>query len=94
MNQSGQKFEPNTLKVMKELQRQIVNYNNQYITKKHTVMGTTFKVRILFASAFYLLYFDFQNAIKDCLGPVYFSDKLIKKILISKILCWLPKLVG
>ena len=45
MNQSGKKFDPNSLKVLKDLQRQTVHFNNQYITKKHAAMGTNFKVK-------------------------------------------------
>ena len=44
MNQSGKKFDPSSLKVLKDLQRQTVHFNNQYITKKHAAMGTNFKV--------------------------------------------------
>jgi hypothetical protein len=45
MQKSGEKWEKNVEKLIKKMKKEIVDLNNQYVTKKHVIIGGNYKVK-------------------------------------------------
>jgi len=47
MQKSGEKWDKNVEKLIKKMKKEIVDLNNQYVTKKHVIIGGNYKVKCI-----------------------------------------------
>ena len=45
MKKSGEKWDKTIEKMLKKMKKEVIDLNNQYVTKKHFVLGGNFKVQ-------------------------------------------------